>query len=211
MIRAGETLLVATRNRGKTNEFRAAFAPLGIEVRDLNEAPEAIPDIVEDGETFADNALIKARIVSEATGLPTLADDSGLCVDALGGAPGVYSARYAGAGASDADNNAKLLRELAATGLTPPDEAAAAGAPDALSAARFVSALVLYAPGGETKTAEGDVRGFILPTPRGEGGFGYDPLFWLPNYGRTMAELSTEEKNAVSHRGEALRRLLARL
>ncbi|MBB6672319.1 RdgB/HAM1 family non-canonical purine NTP pyrophosphatase [Cohnella nanjingensis] len=210
MIRSGDTLLVATRNRGKTAEFRAAFAGLGVEVRDLNDAPEGIPDIVEDGATFADNALIKARIVAEATGLPALADDSGLCVDALGGAPGVYSARYAGEGATDADNNAKLLRELAAAGASAP-AGAAAGAPGALSAARFVSALVLYVPGGETKTSEGDVGGYVIAAPQGDGGFGYDSLFWLPAYGRTMAELTTAEKNAVSHRGEALRRLLAQL
>jgi len=215
MIGAGDTLLVATRNRGKTREFRAAFATLGIEVKDLNEIGE-LPEIAETGTTFYENALIKARAASAAAGLPVLADDSGLCVDALGGAPGVYSARYAGEGASDADNNAKLLRELAAAGATV--DAASLGAekaPDGaklLSPARFVSSLVLYEPDGDRITAaEGTVEGAIIDRPAGAGGFGYDPLFWLPSFGKTMAEISLEEKNAISHRGRALRKLLAQL
>lgn len=211
-LEAGDTLLIATRNKGKTAEFRAAFAALGVHVVDLNEyeGGAAIPEIVEDGDSFEANATIKARAVSEATGLPALADDSGLVVDALGGAPGIYSARYAGEGASDADNNAKLLRELRAIGAAVP-AADAPGAPEALSAARFVSCLVVCRPDGGTLSAEGAVEGFVLGAPRGEGGFGYDPLFWLPGFGRSMAELSVADKNAISHRGRALAELLRKL
>lgn len=208
----GDTLLVATRNKGKTAEFRAAFAALGVKVADLTEfeGGRDIPDIAEDGDTFEANATIKARTVALATGLPALADDSGLCVDALGGAPGVYSARYAGEGATDADNNAKLVRELRAAGASVPHDIAG-GASEALSTARFVSCLVLYKPDGDTLSAEGAVEGIVTGAPRGTGGFGYDPLFWLPSHGRAMAELSVSEKNAISHRGNALAKLLERL
>jgi len=211
-LSAGDTLLMATRNKGKTAEFRAAFAALGVTVADLTEfeGGKDIPDIVEDGDSFEANATIKAKAVSLATGLPALADDSGLCVDALGGAPGIYSARYAGEGAGDAANNAKLVLELRAAGASVP-AAEAGGAPDPLSTARFVSCLVVYKPGGDTLSAEGAVEGVITGTPRGEGGFGYDPLFWLPSHGRSMAELSVAEKNAISHRGNALAELLRRL
>jgi XTP/dITP diphosphohydrolase len=212
-MRQGDTLLIATRNAGKTREFRAAFAPLGVEVKDLNDVA-GIPEIEETGDTFAANALIKAQTVADATGLPALADDSGLCVDALGGAPGVYSARYAGEGAGDAANNDKLLRELAGLGQ-PPIRAVAREdglALRLLSAARFVSALVVCEPQvGERVAAEGQVAGFVADRPLGAGGFGYDPLFYLPEYGRSMAELSMAEKNAISHRGRALRLLLERL
>ncbi|OUN00260.1 MAG: non-canonical purine NTP pyrophosphatase, RdgB/HAM1 family [Paenibacillaceae bacterium ZCTH02-B3] len=206
MIRAGDTLLLATKNRGKTREFREAFAPLGVEVIDLNDlADRDIPPIVEDGATFEENARIKARAVAEATGLITLADDSGLCVDRLGGAPGVHSARYAGPKATDAENNAKLLEELRLA-------AERDGAGDAGSAARFVCCLVLYNPAtGETIVEEGTVEGRIVLQPSGTGGFGYDPVFWLPSHGCTMAELPIEEKNRISHRGAALRRLIDRL
>ncbi|MEK0314363.1 RdgB/HAM1 family non-canonical purine NTP pyrophosphatase [Cohnella sp. 56] len=211
-LAAGDTLLIATRNKGKTAEFRAAFAALGVQVADLNEyeGGRDIPDIVEDGDTFEANATIKAKAVSDATGLPALADDSGLVVDALGGAPGVYSARYAGEGASDADNNAKLLRELEAAGASVAG-ADAPGVPAPLSTARFVSCLVIYKPGGDTLSAEGTVEGYVTGAPRGAGGFGYDPLFWLPAQGRSMAELSVADKNAISHRGQALAELLRQL
>lgn len=205
MISEGGTLLVATRNHGKTTEFREAFRELGVTVKDLGDV-EGIPHIEETGTTFAENAYIKAKTVADIVGLPVLADDSGLCVDVLKGAPGVYSARYAGEEASDADNNAKLLREIkAAAQVDPIDDKQ----PEVLSAARFVSSLVLYDPqDGSRLTAEGTVEGFILPEPRGTGGFGYDPLFWLPSFGRSMAELTVEEKNAISHRGQALKKLL---
>lgn len=211
MIGPGNVLIVATRNRGKTAEFREAFSAYGVEVRDLNDV-EGAPHVEETGTTFAENALLKARSAAEHLGLAVLADDSGLCVDALGGAPGVYSARYAGEQASDADNNAKLLRELAALPAGLLAAPAAAGQPDTYGPARFVSALVLYVPGtGERLEAEGAVEGRILKAPRGTGGFGYDPLFWLPEFGRSMAELTAAEKNGVSHRGRALRELLRQL
>ncbi|WP_276352885.1 XTP/dITP diphosphatase [Cohnella caldifontis] len=207
-IGPNDVLVVATRNRGKTKEFREAFAALGIEVRDLNETA-GVPEIEETGTTFAENALIKARTAAEILGFPVLADDSGLCVDALGGAPGVYSARYAGERASDADNNAKLLRELDASGTK---AEAAPGGPAAYGTGRFVSVLALYMPEDGTRfEAEGTVEGWILKEPKGTGGFGYDPLFWLPEFGKSLAELTLEEKNAVSHRGRALRKLLDRI
>ncbi len=208
MIEAGTKWVVATRNAGKTKEFREAFAAFGVEVADLHDCPE-VPPIEETGTTFAENALLKARTTAEIIGLPVLADDSGLCVDLLGGRPGVYSARYAGEHATDADNNAKLLRELAALGRREePDD----GSPAVWGTARFVSCLVLYFPQQGTRIeAEGTVEGQILKEPRGLGGFGYDPLFWLPDFGKSMAELTVEEKNAVSHRGRALRKLLERI
>jgi XTP/dITP diphosphohydrolase len=202
MIQAGGTVLVATRNKGKTKEFREAFRKIGIEIKDLSDT-EGIPAIEETGTTFAENAYIKAKTVADIVGMPVLADDSGLCVDALDGAPGVYSARYAGEEATDRDNNVKLLRELEAI-LLP-----GAANQEFLSAARFVCSLVLFDPqDGSRLEVEGSVEGLILRNPRGTDGFGYDPLFWLPSHGRSMAELSIEEKNAISHRGQALRKLL---
>jgi XTP/dITP diphosphohydrolase len=202
MIQAGGTVLVATRNKGKTKEFREAFRKIGIEIKDLSDT-EGIPAIEETGTTFAENAYIKAKAVADIVGMPVLADDSGLCVDALDGAPGVYSARYAGEEATDRDNNVKLLRELEAI-LFP-----GAANQEFLSAARFVCSLVLFDPqDGSRLEDEGSVEGLILRNPRGTDGFGYDPLFWLPSHGRSMAELSIEEKNAISHRGQALRKLL---
>lgn len=208
MIRPGDTLVIATRNAGKTKEFRAAFAAMGVEVKDLSDV-EGVPDIAETGTTFQENARIKATAVADIVGLPVLADDSGLCVDALDGAPGVYSARYSGEGATDAKNNEKLVRELSAIGAT---AEVAGGGPDALSAGRFVCSLVLYDPAdGSEATAEGAVEGYILTERRGEGGFGYDPLFWVPAHGKSMAELTVAEKNAISHRGDALRKLIGLL
>jgi XTP/dITP diphosphohydrolase len=206
MIGPGTVIVVATRNRGKTQEFRAAFSEMGAEVRDLNETA-GVPPVEETGATFAENARLKARKTALHLGLPVLADDSGLCVDALGGAPGVYSARYAGEGATDADNNAKLLRELNA--LPASKSGFVAGDPTRFGSARFVCALALYVPDSDTFVeAEGTVEGFILASPKGDGGFGYDPLFWLPEFGRSMAELSTAEKNKISHRGAAIRNLI---
>jgi len=216
LFQANKTLVIATRNRGKAAEFAKLLQPFGIEVKSLNEVPD-MPDIVEDGATFADNALIKARTIAERLGEPVLADDSGLCVDALNGAPGVISARYAGEHATDAMNNAKLIAELGqlvqphelpgqAGGETAGDE----GHPLVLSGAAFVCALALYDPASrEALHVEGECRGFIIGAPRGEAGFGYDPLFYVPELGRTMAELSAEHKNKISHRGEALRKLTA--
>ncbi|MFC5529318.1 XTP/dITP diphosphatase [Cohnella yongneupensis] len=207
MIERGGTLVIATRNGGKTKEFREAFGALGIEVKDLREI-DGVPDIEETGTTFADNAFIKAKAVADIIKLPVLADDSGLCVDALDGAPGVYSARYSGEGATDAKNNTKLLRELTAAGAS----VRADGVPDAHSTARFVCALAMYDPADDSLVqVEGTIEGFILGEPRGEDGFGYDPLFWVPVHGKSMAELTVAEKNAISHRGNAIKKLIARL
>lgn len=209
-MRRGDTVVVATKNAGKVREFAHAFGKLGMDVVSMFDYPD-LPDVVEDGTTFAENARKKAREVAEALRLPVLADDSGLEVAELGGDPGVYSARYSGEGATDASNNAKLLREL--TGMA---EAEAHGklvdGTRLLGSARFVCTLALYDPAnGKFMESEGDVRGFILEAPRGAGGFGYDPLFWLEAQQRSMAELSTEEKQAISHRGQALDRLLRKL
>lgn len=202
---SGGILIVATKNKGKVREFQHAFAPLGLTVRSMFDYPE-LPDVVEDGTTFAENALKKSKAVGEALGLPVLADDSGLCVDALNGRPGVYSARYAGEGAQDEDNNLKLLSEL--EGLKQGEDT---GQP-LLSTARFVCALSLYDPAdGQELTAEGAVEGWITSEPAGGGGFGYDPLFYLPDYEKTMAELTLEEKQKISHRGTALRLLTDKL
>ncbi|WP_310829963.1 XTP/dITP diphosphatase [Paenibacillus pedocola] len=205
MNAGGGILIVATKNKGKVREFQHAFAPLGLTVKSMFDYPQ-LPDVVEDGTTFAENAFKKSKAVGEALGLPVLADDSGLCVDALDGRPGVYSARYAGEDARDQDNNLKLLSEL--EGLKQGEDT---GQP-LLSPARFVCALSLYDPAdGQELTAEGTVEGWITSEPAGGGGFGYDPLFYLPEYEKTMAELTLEEKQMISHRGMALRLLTDKL
>lgn len=201
----GPIIVVATRNQGKVREFAHALEPLNKQVQSLADYPD-IPDIVEDGETFAENARKKAKTVGDHLGHPVLADDSGLCVDRLGGAPGVYSARYAGEGASDEDNNEKLLAELEKERLGEDTEQ------PLLSPARFVCHLALYDPAtGRFVEANGEAEGWITSEPAGGGGFGYDPLFYLSAYEKTFAELSLEEKQAVSHRGAALHNLAAKL
>lgn len=192
-------VVVATRNAGKLSEIRASIDLPGWEFVTAEEAGFASPDVVEDGETFADNAVLKAVAYRRATGLAALADDSGLAVDALDGRPGVRSSRYAGEDATDSDNNAKLLYELA-------------GIPDDRRTARFVCAMVLVDERGDAIEASGACEGRIGRSPRGSGGFGYDPLF-LPDDapGRTMAELALEEKGRISHRGRALDALRRRL
>ncbi|SHN83198.1 MULTISPECIES: XTP/dITP diphosphatase [unclassified Paenibacillus] len=198
-------IIVATRNAGKVREFAHAFAPLGKEVKSMFDYPE-LPDVVEDGVTFADNAWKKAKTVGDALGLPVLADDSGLCVDLLDGDPGVYSARYAGEGATDEKNNAKLLEALESLKSGEDTEQ------PLLSPARFVCALVLYDPAtGDKYESEGMVEGWITAEAAGGGGFGYDPLFYVPEYEMTMAELTLEQKQAISHRGHALRALVSSL
>ncbi|OKP93009.1 XTP/dITP diphosphatase [Paenibacillus sp. P32E] len=205
MDSGGGILIVATKNKGKVREFQHAFAPLGLTVKSMFDYPD-LPDVVEDGATFAENALKKSQAVGDALGLPVLADDSGLCVDALEGRPGVYSARYAGEGASDHENNLKLLNELEKL-----KQGEDTGQP-LLSTARFVCALSLYDPStGKELTAEGTVEGWITSEQAGAGGFGYDPLFYLAEYEKTMAELTLEEKQAISHRGKALRLLTGKL
>jgi XTP/dITP diphosphohydrolase len=183
------TLVVATGNQGKMREFAELFADLPFQLRSLKDFPGLVP-AVEDGDTFAANALKKAASAAAATGLPVIADDSGLCVDALRGGPGVFSARYAGDHADDAANNAKLLRELA--GLPFPERTAA-----------FQCAIAYCAPEGESRTFIGELPGVILERAAGTGGFGYDPLFLVPEYGLTLAELPLEIKNRISHRGRA--------
>ncbi|KGE18371.1 XTP/dITP diphosphatase [Paenibacillus wynnii] len=205
MKSSGGILIVATKNQGKVREFQHAFAPLGLTVKSMFDYPD-LPDVVEDGATFAENALKKARTVANALGFPVLADDSGLCVDALEGRPGVYSARYAGEDAGDSDNNLKLLSELEEL-----KQGEDTGQP-LLSTARFVCALSLYDPATDHElTAEGTVEGWITSEPAGGGGFGYDPLFYLSDYGKTMAELTLTEKQLISHRGAALRLLTEKL
>ncbi len=188
-------VVLATRNKGKIAELSALLEGFHLEVRGLDSFPE-IGEIVEDGETFEANAEKKARAVAEATGLVAVADDSGLEVDALDGAPGVHSARYSDPGATDERNNEKLL-------------AAMHGLPGEQRSCRFRCVMLAYAPGGEKLTASGAWEGRVAVAPRGEGGFGYDPLFVDLESGRHAAELTREEKNARSHRGKALRALLA--
>lgn len=217
MSGAGDQVLIATRNRGKVAEFAAAFQQLGRSVISLLDV-EGAPDTVEDGSTFLENAAKKAMEAAAFWRLPAVADDSGLCVDRLGGAPGVYSARYAGEGAGDEANNRKLLDELRRIdGSAPPVAVPAGTAPPSapfrlLSPARYVCVLVYYDPStGLRVDAEGECAGWIIDTPIGSGGFGYDPLFYLPELGCTMAQLSMDEKNRISHRGRALERLIAKL
>ena len=189
---ATKTLVLASNNAHKVEEVQAILAPLGITVRPLSDFPE-IPEPPETGDTFEHNALQKARFVFERTGLPTVADDSGLAVDALDGAPGVYSKRFSGATENLHEaNNALLLEKLA-------------GRTD--RGARFVCVIALVTDAGEA-LARGEVLGHIAEGPRGEGGFGYDPLFLPVDHpGRAMAELTADEKNAISHRGRAFRQL----
>ncbi len=189
-------LVLASNNAGKLREFAQLLAPLGIEV--LPQAHFNVPEVDEPHVTFVENALAKARHAAQATGLPALADDSGICVSALGGAPGVRSARYAGEPKSDQRNNERLLADLA-------------GKAD--RRAHYVCVLVLcrHADDPQPLITEGEWHGEILVAPRGAGGFGYDPLFLVPDRGCTSAELSAEDKNARSHRGIALRRLVEQL
>lgn len=184
-------LLLGTGNRDKVREISAILAGSDVELVSLTDFPE-IPEVVEDGETLEANARKKALLPARASGLWTLADDTGLEVDALDGAPGVYSARYAGEDCSYSDNVEKLLREL--KGVKPPRRTAV-----------FRCVMALASPEGEVRLREGRLPGVISESPAGSNGFGYDPVFLLPERGKTFAELSTEEKNRISHRGLALR------
>ena len=184
-------LVVATRNRGKLKELQLLLAGVVDEILCPDDL-KGFSDTVEDGDTFEENALKKAREAALYSGLPALADDSGLIVEVLGGRPGVHSARFAGVGAGDAANNARLLVEL--SDVTAADRLAA-----------FVCVLAYVAADGSEKVFYGQVGGRILQQARGECGFGYDPLFLVDGFDRTMAELSLDEKNAVSHRGLAFR------
>ncbi len=193
-----QKIVLASNNAGKIREIQALLSGTDVEI--LPQAAFTQTEAEETGLSFLENALIKARHAARVSGLPAIADDSGLEVDALGGAPGVFSARYAGEGAGDAANNAKLLRELE-------------GVDDALRTARFrcVMVYVRDACDPEPLVGEGVWEGQILRELRGDGGFGYDPLFFVPSQGCASAELPPEAKNRLSHRGEALRALAARM
>jgi XTP/dITP diphosphohydrolase len=190
-------ILLATKNPGKLRELREITAGSDFDWIGLDEFPN-VPDAVEDGLTFAENARRKALHYAQATGLYTLADDSGLEVDHLDGAPGVHSARFAGLPRSDEANNHKLLTALA-------------DVPAEQRTARFRCAMAFARPGEVLLESLGSVEGIILSQPRGQGGFGYDPLFLNPSLDKTMAELPAEQKHALSHRGQALRAMLGRL
>jgi len=196
-------LVVATTNKGKLEELRALLAGLDVVVHGIDDVVQPRPHIVEDGATFRDNAIIKARAVAAATTMLTLADDSGLEVDALDGKPGVRSARFAHERATDAENNAALLAALDAVG-----DPVSGASP--LARARFRCALALIDPfldDGAPIVVEGTCEGSITRTPRGSGGFGYDPLFVVEGGERTLAELGEDEKNAISHRARAMHAL----
>ncbi|WP_202080262.1 XTP/dITP diphosphatase [Caldalkalibacillus salinus] len=194
-----EKLIVATSNQGKLKEIRALLEPLDIQVLSPVDIDAAhIPNVVEDGETFDDNALKKAKAFYNAFHIPALADDSGLEVDALDGAPGVYSARYAGEPSDDDANNEKLLQHLQGV---PPEE----------RNARFRCSIALVTAEDQYILAHGACEGYILEEKVGEAGFGYDPLFYVPEQGRSMAELSKEEKNKISHRYHALQHLYSKM
>ncbi|WP_147695408.1 RdgB/HAM1 family non-canonical purine NTP pyrophosphatase [Vogesella mureinivorans] len=189
-------LVLASNNAGKLKEFAALLAPLGIEV--IPQGRLNVPECPEPHYTFLENALEKARHASHVTGLPALADDSGICVEALGGKPGVLSARYAGEPKSDERNNAKLVEKLQ-------------GKANRRAYYYCVLVLVRHADDPQPLVVDGAWYGEVVDTPSGNGGFGYDPYFWLPSHGCTVADLPAEAKNAVSHRGQAMQALLAKL
>jgi XTP/dITP diphosphohydrolase len=191
-----QTLVLATRNKGKIEELRRILADVPGLVIDLVGVEEFahVEEVEETGETFIDNALLKARAVAAATELPAVADDSGLCVDHLGGAPGVRSARWAGEPSDDEANLALVLRQMG--GVSAEDRGA-----------HFACAAALVVPGKGERVAEGTLEGHLIETPRGDGGFGYDPIFVADGDTRTTAELAPEDKDAISHRGRAFRAL----
>lgn len=184
-------MILATRNAHKVTEVRAILAPLLPEGFELEGVPESLPEPVEDGASFAENAIIKATQVARALGVPSIADDSGLCVDIMGGAPGIFSARWSGHHGDDAANLDLLLAQLADV---KPEQ----------RGARFVCAAALAMPDGSVVVEEGQMRGSLRYERAGEGGFGYDPIFEAEGYGVTNAELPPQEKNAISHRARAL-------
>lgn len=190
-------IVLATQNRGKVSELQTLLRDMGVEVISMDEA-EAVAEIIEDGSTFKENAMKKALVVSRATGLVAIADDSGLEVDALEGRPGVFSARYSGEGATDEENYLKLLDEIQ-------------NVPDDKRTARFKCVMVTCRPDGECISSQGSCEGHIIREPRGTQGFGYDPVFVPEGDNRTMAELTKKEKNRISHRGRALKILKAEL
>lgn len=186
-------VIIATKNKGKAKEFDSLFLPMGLAVKTLLDYPE-LEDVEETGTTFEENAVLKAETISKLLGKMVIADDSGLEVDALGGRPGVYSARYAGSEKNDEANIDKVLEELQ-------------GVLDNERTARFCCALAMAEPGKETVTVFGTCEGKILSERRGSNGFGYDPVFYVEGKGKSMAELSSEEKNKISHRANAIKKL----
>lgn len=190
-----KTIVLATRNQGKVREFNKLFADVGWQAVSLADFPD-VPDVIEDGETFEANAVKKAVEIAAFLNRPVVADDSGLEVDALDGAPGVYSARYAGEHGNDEANWRKLLEAMK-------------DVPDEQRTARFRCTLAYLEPGAEPVIAQGTCEGIIAREPKGTNGFGYDPVFYLPERGSMMAELDAETKNKISHRAAAMQRLLA--
>ena len=189
-----KNVIIATKNPGKVKEFATLLAPMGFHVQSLLDFPGSI-DVEETGTTFVENAILKAEAISKEYDQLTIADDSGLIVDYLGGKPGIFSARYAGPARDDQANILKVLDELA-------------GVPDQEErSARFICALALSIPGQKTKTVIGTCEGYIAQNPKGENGFGYDPIFLVKDKNEMMANLSKEEKNRISHRANALEKL----
>lgn len=188
-------IMIATQNIGKVREFEQLFAEAGWTVRSMLDYPD-IPDVVEDGKTFAENAAKKAETIANVFGKTVIADDSGLMIDALEGRPGIYSARYAGSDKSDAANIAKVLRELQ-------------DVPSGERTARFICTIAVARPSKQTVFYEGACEGVIVREKAGENGFGYDPIFFVPELGKTMAQLLPQEKNNCSHRSKALNKLFS--
>ncbi len=189
-------VIIATRNKGKIAQFRDLFAQeLGLGVKSLHDYPD-LPEVEEDRDTFEGNAVKKAETISRLLDMPVISDDSGLVVPALGGEPGVYSARYSGPNADDEQNNRKLAEKIREV-------------PKTDRKGIYVCVMALAVPGRETRLVRGECEGIILDEPKGSGGFGYDPLFYVPSEGKTMAELSADRKYAISHRAKATRRLVA--
>jgi len=186
-------IIIATKNAGKVKDFETLFSPKGFKVKSLLDFPE-IEDVEETGVTFAENATLKAEAISSALNKPVIADDSGLAIDALNGEPGVYSARYAGENKDDNANIEKVLQKLN-------------DVPFEKRTARFHCALAIAVPGKRTEIVEGTCEGHILEEKRGENGFGYDPIFFIEKWRCSMAELTKEQKNQISHRANALKRL----
>lgn len=192
-----KSVIIATKNKGKASEFKNMFSANGYEVKTLLDIPGA-PDVEETGSTFEENAILKAEAIARQFNQFVIADDSGLIVDALDGRPGVYSARYAGEDKVDEANTEKVLRELE-------------GVPEVERTARFYCALALASPNQETITVSGTMEGLITNQPSGTNGFGYDPIFFVTEQGKTNAELTKEEKNKISHRANALKALNEKL
>ncbi|WP_226646511.1 XTP/dITP diphosphatase [Mesobacillus subterraneus] len=188
-----DSVIIATKNSGKAKEFEKLFLPKGLTVKTLLDYPE-LEDVEETGSTFEENAILKAETIANSLGLRVIADDSGLEIDALEGRPGVYSARYAGPEKNDENNIDKVLDELQ-------------GVPESERTARFCCALAIAEPGKETLTVFGTCEGRILEQRQGNNGFGYDPIFFVETKGKSMAELTSDEKNKISHRANAIRKL----